>query len=285
MTDDDPSRGQNQENFIGISYDSVVQPNHIECVVTRLGGKLWKYTRYFDNPQFWTHPGEPGKPGVKDVVIKPAGLAPDLPGVYLVPYQKSVKRVPRPEEFELYNLTDDPLELENLAGRAQHAPTEVILRQLMEVQSKTKRLTPTAPSSQRLPPIPQPPPIPILLTEENSERALALNAATQVREPFSVITRHNFSEDQRTRIMLFAMNVELLPDEDPSVLMALAETAQRGTIQLPIEYTGKVPRFFWLTQLNVRLPEELENAGDVWLSLKLRGVQSNKAMISIGNSD
>ena len=285
MTDDDPSRGQNQENFIGISYDSVVQPNHIECVITRLGGKLWKLTRYFDNPQFWTDPGEPGKPGVKDVVIKPAGLAPDLPGVYLVPYQKSVKRVPRPEEFELYNLTDDPLELENLAGRAQHAPTEVTLRQLMEEQSKTKRLTPTAPISQRLPPIPQPPPIPILLTEENSERAVALNAVTQTRDPFTVITRHNLSEDTRTRIMVFAMNVELLPDEDPSVLVAQAETAQRGTIQLPIEYIGKVPRFFWLTQLNVRLPEELENAGDVWLSLKLRGVLSNKALVSIGDSD
>jgi uncharacterized protein (TIGR03437 family) len=85
--------------------------------------------------------------------------------------------------------------------------------------------------------------------------------------------------------MLFAMNVELLPDEDLSVLAAQAETAQRATIQLPIEYVGKVPRFFWLTQLNVRLPEELENAGDVWVSLKLRGAPSNKALISVGASE
>jgi choline-sulfatase len=285
MTDDDPSRGQNQENFIGISYDSVVQPNHIECTVTRLGGKLWKCTRYFDNPQFWTDPGQPGRPGVKDVVVKPAGLAPDLPGVYLVPYQKRVKRVPQPEEFELYNLTDDPMELENLAGRAQHAPTEAILRRVLEEQSKTKRLTPTAPGTQRLPTIPEPPPVPFLLTEENSERAVALNAVTQTRDPFFVVTRNNLSEDQRTRIMLFAMNVELLPDEDSSVLTAQAETAERGTVQLPIEYVGKVQRFFWLTQLNVRLPEELENAGDVWVSLKLRGLPSNKALISVGASE
>jgi choline-sulfatase len=193
MTDDDPSRGQNQENFIGISYDSVVQPNHIECLITRLSGKLWKLTRYFDNPQFWTDPGEPGKPGVKDVVVKPVGLAPDLPGVYLVPYQKRVKRVPQTEEFELYNLTEDPMELENLAGRAQHAPIEAALRQMLEEQSKTKRLTPTASSTQRLPPIPEPPPIPVLLTEENSERAVALNAVTQTR----AVLRHHAPQLKR----------------------------------------------------------------------------------------
>jgi hypothetical protein len=34
--------------------------------------------------------------------------------------------------------------------------------------------------------------------------------------------------------MLFALNVELLPDEDLSVLVAQAETALRGTISQPI---------------------------------------------------
>jgi len=81
--------------------------------------------------------------------------------------------------------------------------------------------------------------------------------------------------------MLFAMNVELLPDENLSVIKVQAETAQGGTLELPVEYVDKVSRFFWLTQLNVRLPEELENAGDVWVSIKLRGVPSNKALISI----
>jgi choline-sulfatase len=285
MTDDDPSRGQNQQNFIGISYDSVVQPNHIECLITRFDGKLWKLTRYFDNPQFWTDPGEPGQRGVKDVVVKPLGPAPDLPGVHLVPYQKRVKLVPQAEEFELYNLTDDPMELDNLAGRVQYTATETTLRQELKEQSKTKRLTPTAPRPQTLPPIPELPPIPVLLTEENSERAVALNAVTQTRDPFSVITRHNLSEDQRTRIMLFAMNVKLLPNEDLSVITAQAETTQGGTLPLPIEHVGNVPRFFWLTQINVRLPEELEKAGDIWVSIKLRGVPSNRALISIGPSE
>jgi choline-sulfatase len=31
--------------------------------------KIWKYTRYFDNPQFWSDPGTPGSSSdVQDVV-------------------------------------------------------------------------------------------------------------------------------------------------------------------------------------------------------------------------
>src|SRR5690606_37258988 len=110
MTDDDPSRGDNQHNFIGINYDSVKQPNHIECVITRIGADLWKYTRYFDNPQFWSNPGTPGSQSVKDVVLKPVPPQPDVPGEVIVAYTKRTKYQPEPEEFEMYNLSNDPLE-------------------------------------------------------------------------------------------------------------------------------------------------------------------------------
>lgn len=40
MTDDDPSRGLNQENWTGIGCNSVAQPNHLETVIARLDG--WK---------------------------------------------------------------------------------------------------------------------------------------------------------------------------------------------------------------------------------------------------
>lgn len=57
MTDDDVTRGQRQTNVLGEAYPSVVQPNHIETVITTLqrdGVKeLWKFTRYFDS----THSG------------------------------------------------------------------------------------------------------------------------------------------------------------------------------------------------------------------------------------
>jgi choline-sulfatase len=142
MTDDDPSRGDNQQNFVGIAYDSVVQPNHIECVITRVDAHLWKYTRYFDNPQFWSNPGVPGTLNVKDVVLKPVPPQPDLPGETLVAYTKRTKYQPQPEEFEMYNLSGDPLELDNLAGKPAHAVTEAILRNLLGSQCAQKRLTP-----------------------------------------------------------------------------------------------------------------------------------------------
>lgn len=144
MTDDDPSRGDNQENFIGIAYDSVIQPNHIECVIARIGDTLWKYTRYFDNPQFWTNPGTPGSPSVKDVVLKPpTPNPPDLPGEVIVPYTKRTKYQPVPEEFEMYNLSADPMELNNLAGSPAHTATEAALRNLLRDQCAAKRLTPS----------------------------------------------------------------------------------------------------------------------------------------------
>ena len=60
MTDDDPSRGLDQNNWTGIPFASVVQPNSVETVIARLNdGKVWKYSRYFDNPQFWSNPGDP----------------------------------------------------------------------------------------------------------------------------------------------------------------------------------------------------------------------------------
>ena len=142
MTDDDPSRGDNQENFIGIAYDSVIQPNHIECVIANIDGDLWKYTRYFDNPQFWTEPGTPGSRSVKDVVLKPKPFHPDLPGETTVKYSKRTKYKPADDEFEMYNLTDDQLELNNLSGKRSYSQTEAALRQMLSQQCTEKRLKP-----------------------------------------------------------------------------------------------------------------------------------------------
>jgi choline-sulfatase len=52
MNDDDPSRGPDQVNWVGICVGSIVQPNHIETVIATLddgtGPKIWKHSRYFD---------------------------------------------------------------------------------------------------------------------------------------------------------------------------------------------------------------------------------------------
>ena len=129
-------------------------------------------------------------------------------------------------------------------------------------------------------PSPTPAP-PTILTEENTDRAVALNATTFVRDPFSLSTTQNFSSDKRTRVMLFVINLQLLPGDDASAVVAQAEDSMFRSYPLPVEYVGKVTNFDWLTKLNVILPDGLPNAGDLRVSVSLRGVTSNKARISI----
>ena len=122
---------------------------------------------------------------------------------------------------------------------------------------------------------------PTLLTEEGSSRAIALDSVTMIREPLPILTPFNFSSDHRTRAMLFATNVDLMPGEPASVLTAQAEDSQNRIYPMTVEFVGKVPGFDWLTQIIVRLPEELTTAGDVRVSISLRGVPSNKVVLGI----
>ena len=78
-----------------------------------------------------------------------------------------------------------------------------------------------------------------------------------MRDPFPLGTADNFSLDQRTRIMLFAFGLELMPGEDVSVVTAQAEDAEHRIYPLTVEYVGKVPNLDWLTQVNVKLPNGL----------------------------
>ena len=143
MTDDDPSRGPDQDNFIGIARASVIQPNHIETVIARLDGRVWKYSRYFDNPQFWSAPGTPGDPGVMDVVDLEIGSS-NMPTAGIVPFERTVKTVPECTEYEMYDVSGDPLELSNLAGDAAFATERQILEALLEEQCLAKRSMPSA---------------------------------------------------------------------------------------------------------------------------------------------
>jgi hypothetical protein len=124
-------------------------------------------------------------------------------------------------------------------------------------------------------------PNPSLLSEESSIAAVALDSVTFVRDPFSVRTIHNFSSDQRARISLFALNVDLLPSENISVVNVQAEDSQHRIFSLPVEFVGKVPDLDWLTQINVRLPDELSTGGDMLMKITVRGLASNEAKIRI----
>lgn len=124
------------------------------------------------------------------------------------------------------------------------------------------------------------PPVPQLLVTANTGRALALDSVTQESEPFTVLSAHNFSSDGRRRINLFIVGVPLEPS-DVDFVTVEAETAQQGLINLPVEATSRVRNLTWMSQVTVRLPEALAGAGQVNVSVKVRGAVSNKAPLQI----
>ena len=126
----------------------------------------------------------------------------------------------------------------------------------------------------------QPPP-PILQTEENSDHAIAFDSVTMLRDPFPLTNIFISSPDNQTRVMLFAVNLDLLPGEDSSAVTVLAEDAQMNVYPLTVEYVGTVPGLSWLTEVVVALPGNLTTAQDVLVSVTWHTRTSNKARITI----
>ncbi len=115
------------------TYAEVVQPNHIETVIAKVDvdgeEHLVKLSRYHDNQQFWT------VPGVRDDRLQRG---------------KNIVTVtePTPDEYELYDLTLDPLEQRNLAhprnANDRSRKLQARMHQLLVEQLTAKRHVPTS---------------------------------------------------------------------------------------------------------------------------------------------
>jgi len=121
---------------------------------------------------------------------------------------------------------------------------------------------------------------PVMLTEEGSNRAVALDSVLFTQDPFRVMSSNNFSQDHRTRVMLLVANVDLQPGDGTSVVTAEAR-AQGQSYPLIVEAVEKVPNFEWITQVVVKLPDELRSLSEAQVSIKARGQPSNEAIVRL----
>ncbi|HEX5703009.1 MAG TPA: PQQ-binding-like beta-propeller repeat protein [Pyrinomonadaceae bacterium] len=112
---------------------------------------------------------------------------------------------------------------------------------------------------------------PRLITDDDNH-AIAVDSVTLVRDPISVVGSHNFSLDQRTRVMIFTSNLGLKqPTSDLSV------TA--GGIPLTVEAVGTLAGVPGISYIIVKLDPMLSS--NVSVSVTFRGLTSNAGVLSI----
>ena len=124
------------------------------------------------------------------------------------------------------------------------------------------------------------PPVPQLLVTTDTARSAALDSVTNDSEPFHVLSSHNFATDGHTRITLFLVGLALAPADAPFVTVQ-AEDAQQHVFDLPVEGTASIKNLSWISQVTVRLPDALTAAGNLNVSVTVRGKVSNKAVLRI----
>ena len=116
MTSDDVSRGI--EQFTGRRpWKSVQVPNQVETIVVEIDGTVWKYSRYYQDP---------------------SPLAEYINNQTMTDYIEARSDVP--DQYEMYNLTDDPIETHNLA--TEEHPMRDQLNDLLRAQRTQKALVP-----------------------------------------------------------------------------------------------------------------------------------------------
>jgi choline-sulfatase len=148
MTDDQPFTGANAISMLGLPYRPVNQPNCLETVIAHVptgpdgAPERWKYTRYWDNPAYWT------QPNVQDVQTIVGGVV-NAPGTKVA--QTTVKAsspttgqiAPPLDQFEMYNVSLDPTEMTNLYGNSDYIGAQQYLAKLLDAERAVKRLSPT----------------------------------------------------------------------------------------------------------------------------------------------
>src|SRR5262245_39686324 len=110
---------------------------------------------------------------------------------------------------------------------------------------------------------------PLLLTKTNSTRAIAVESTTLLAEPFAPNGPVPFSPDNRTRVILFANNLTLLPGETAAAVTAIAEDGNHVLYPLTVERVDPMAGATDITAVTMRLHDDLGDAGDVLVGISI----------------
>ncbi len=124
---------------------------------------------------------------------------------------------------------------------------------------------------------------PVLLIDDITGRALALDSVILTRDPFSLNATIPFnSMDPRRRVSLFVWRLGLLPNDTVANVTVTAEDGAGGVYPLTVEFVGALAAIDGVTQIVVRLPDNVVGAPrDLFVKVQLRGPASNQAVIKI----
>ncbi len=126
---------------------------------------------------------------------------------------------------------------------------------------------------------------PLLIAEEGTDSAVAVEPVTRARDPFPFTPVHACGADARTRVMPCAQNGARLPGESASALNATAEDAAHNVYSLTVERVDPVPGFEWMSSVVVRLSDQMtDSTGEVLIGVTLRGLQSNRVRFRVGGA-
>ena len=125
---------------------------------------------------------------------------------------------------------------------------------------------------------------PILISQATNTRAVAFESFTMKAEPFPLTATVPLGADTRTRICIFAMDLELLSGEGANAFTSDAQDGTGKIYPLRVEFVGAVPNFPGITMIVVRLADDMGDVGDVLVRLNLHGMSSNRVRLAIGHS-
>lgn len=125
----------------GKPYTPIPQPTSIKAIILKYEGKTYKFAEYFDDPSIWTTPNIQNAFEIYDKIKDEDN------NVTLNKIVRQKYSIPKPSVYEMYNLTDDPLEIKNLSfwsnSTEKTRKLEEYFKVVLEVQCNQKLLTPT----------------------------------------------------------------------------------------------------------------------------------------------